>query len=147
MKAKSASRIAFPPAAAIAALLASPLVRAGHGWDGTGADNKFVLSGGITAQAGDLPTLAISQGVFNCSGDRMATQFTSAIADGSGGTLGISVDFAGAASTAHRSYANLGGQNTFTSATWPDRRVVDHCGLEFSDSPQPSRRCRVESAL
>ena len=79
-----------------------------------GNDNKFDLSGGVTGQAGVAQTLAITQGASITGGDRQNVLFTGAIADGSGGTLGVSVDFAGTSGTAQSAFVNLRGQNTFT---------------------------------
>jgi autotransporter-associated beta strand protein len=79
-----------------------------------GNDNKFALSGGVTGQAAVAQTFAITQGASGGGGDRQDILFTGAIADGSGGTLGVSVDFAGGSSSGQSAFVNLRGQNTFT---------------------------------
>ncbi|OYV04905.1 MAG: hypothetical protein CFE26_14405, partial [Verrucomicrobiales bacterium VVV1] len=80
----------------------------------SGNDNKFALSGGVTGQAGVAQTLAITQGASITGGDRENILFTGAISNGSGGTLGVSVDFAGGSSSGQSAFVNLRGQNTFT---------------------------------
>ena len=79
-----------------------------------GNDNKFVLSGGVTGQTGIVQTLAITQGASITGGDREDILFAGAIANGSGGTLGVSIDFAGGSSSGQSAFVNLRGQNTFT---------------------------------
>ncbi len=79
-----------------------------------GNDNKFPLSGGVNGQAGVAQTFAITQGASGNGGDREDILFSGAIANGSGGTLGVSVDFAGGSSSGQSAFVNLRGQNTFT---------------------------------
>ena len=79
-------------------------------------DAKYVLSGGVTGQSGVAQTLALFQGgQATGSGDRQDIVVSGAIADGaSGGTLGVTVDFAGASGVAQNAFVNLTGQNTFS---------------------------------
>jgi len=77
-------------------------------------DTKYNLSGGVTGAAGVAQTLAIIQGYTGGGGDREDILFSGVIADGSGGTLGVSIDFAGASGTGQDVYVALSGQNTFT---------------------------------
>ncbi len=81
-----------------------------------GNDRSVSLSGGITGQAGVSQTLAIATGaVATTSGDRDTFNFNGVIANGgSGGILGVSIDFAGSSTTGQNAFVNLQGQNTFT---------------------------------
>jgi autotransporter-associated beta strand protein len=81
----------------------------------TGNENVIRFTGNVTGDTSGTQTLAIySGGIAVGSGDRQANTFSGTIQDGSGGTLGVSIDFAGASSTAQFAYVNLSGQNTFS---------------------------------
>ncbi len=79
-----------------------------------GNDQKFAINNNITGQAGVSQTLSITEGANVSGGDRQNILFTGNIADGSAGTLGVSVDFAGTSGISQNSFVNLKGQNTFT---------------------------------
>jgi len=80
-----------------------------------GNENTIRFTGNVTGDTSGTQTLAIfSGGISVGSGDRQANTFAGTIQNGSGGTLGVNVDFAGASSTAQFAYVNLSGQNTFT---------------------------------
>lgn len=81
-----------------------------------GNDKNLFLSGNVTGQAGVAQTLAITEGSSVGAGDRQNIRFSGIIADGaSGGTLGLSIDFAGASTAStQNAFVNLTGQNTFT---------------------------------
>jgi autotransporter-associated beta strand protein len=81
----------------------------------TGNENTIRFTGDVTGSTSGSQTLAIySGGIAVGSGDREANTFAGTIQNGSGGTLGVNVDFAGASSTAQAAFVNLSGQNTFT---------------------------------
>jgi autotransporter-associated beta strand protein len=110
----------FSTGASGAQLVAAPITLSGGA--GTASikiglnDKAAILSGGVTGQAAVIQTLAITTGaVATGSGDRDTFYFTGAIANGgSGGTLGVSVDFAGSSGAAQNAFVNLQGLNTFT---------------------------------
>jgi len=80
-----------------------------------GNENRFNFSGNITGGTSGTQTLSLIQGGINTgAGDRQVLAVSGIIADGSGGTLGVNVDFAGASSTSQFAYVALTGQNTFT---------------------------------
>jgi fibronectin-binding autotransporter adhesin len=80
-----------------------------------GNENTIRFTGDVTGGASGSQTLAIySGGIAVGSGDRQANTFAGTIQNGSGGTLGVNVDFAGASGTAQAAFVNLSGQNTFT---------------------------------
>jgi autotransporter-associated beta strand protein len=93
-------------------------------------DVRHYLSGNVTGQSGVAQTLSISQGLqpdgATSNGDRQAIRFSGVIANGgSGGTLGVSVNFAGSSGVAMPAFVNLSGQNTFTG----DLTVTNSRGL------------------
>jgi autotransporter-associated beta strand protein len=93
-------------------------------------DVRHYLSGNVTGQSGVAQTLSISQGLTptgtTATGDRQAIRFSGVIANGgSGGTLGVSVNFAGASTGPQNAFVNLSGQNTFTG----DLTVANSKGL------------------
>jgi fibronectin-binding autotransporter adhesin len=91
-----------------------------------GNDVRLYLSGNVTGQSGVAQTLAITQGSAVTGGDRQNIRFSGVIANGgSGGTLGVSVDFAGGSAAAQNAFVNLSGQNTFTG----DLTVTNSKGL------------------
>jgi autotransporter-associated beta strand protein len=80
-----------------------------------GNENTVRFTGDVTGFTSGTQTLAIySGGIAVGSGDRQANTFSGTIQNGSGGTLGVNVDFAGASGTAQAAFVNLSGQNTFT---------------------------------
>lgn len=100
--------------------LASPITLAGGAGSATvrfgGNDQKYTLSGGVTGQSGVAQTLALFQGgQATTNGDRQDIVISGAIANGgSGGTLAVTVDFAGASGATQNAFVNFTGQNTFT---------------------------------
>jgi autotransporter-associated beta strand protein len=80
-----------------------------------GNENSVRFTGNVTGGTSGTQTLAIYPGGITASnGDRQPNVFSGTIADGSGGTLGVNIDFFGASGTAQGVFANLSGQNTFT---------------------------------
>ena len=82
-------------------------------------DVRVYLGGNVTGQSGVAQTLSISQGMSptgtTATGDRQNILFSGVIANGgSGGTLGVSVNFAGSSTGPQNAFVNLSGQNTFT---------------------------------
>jgi len=95
-----------------------------------GNDVRLYVSGNVTGQSGVAQTLSISQGLqpngATSNGDREAIRFSGVIANGgSGGTLGVSVVFAGSSGVAQNAFVNLSGQNTFTG----DLAVTNSIGI------------------
>lgn len=93
-------------------------------------DVRYYVSGNVTGQSGVAQTLSISQGLqpngATSNGDRQAIRFSGVIANGdSGGTLAVSVNFAGGSGVAQNAFVNLSGQNTFTG----DLAVTNSKGL------------------
>lgn len=83
----------------------------------TGANDwKWHFSGGVTGATSGAQTLAIAPGGFIApgQGDRQNLLFSGIIADGIGGTLGVSVDFKAGSGTGQEQNVNLSAQNTFT---------------------------------
>jgi autotransporter-associated beta strand protein len=95
-----------------------------------GNDVRLYVGGNVTGQAGVAQTLSISQGLqpngATSNGDRQNIRFSGVIANGgSGGTLGVSVNFAGSSGVGQNAFVNLSGQNTFTG----DLAVTNSRGL------------------
>ncbi len=91
-----------------------------------GNDVRVYIGGNVTGQSGVAQTLAITQGAAVSSGDRQNILFSGVIANGgSGGTLGVGVNFAGSSGVAQNAFVNLSGQNTFTG----DLAVTNTRGL------------------
>jgi autotransporter-associated beta strand protein len=81
----------------------------------TGNENTVRFTGDVTGGSSGSQTLAFYSGGINAgSGDRQANTFTGTIQNGSGGTLGVNIDFFGASGTAQGAFVNLSGHNTFT---------------------------------
>jgi autotransporter-associated beta strand protein len=80
-----------------------------------GNENSVRFTGNVTGGTSDSQTLAIfAGGIATGNGDRQPNVFSGTIANGSGGTLGVNVDFAGASGPAQNVFVSLSGQNTFT---------------------------------
>jgi autotransporter-associated beta strand protein len=80
-----------------------------------GNENSVRFTGDVTGGTSGTQTLAIfAGGIAVGNGDRQPNVFTGTIANGSGGTLGVDVDFAGASGVPQNVFTSLSGQNTFT---------------------------------
>lgn len=93
-------------------------------------DTKWVFSGNITGGTSGSQTLWIIPGgaVAPGQGDRQDILFTGVIANGSGGTLGVNVDFRSGSAIAQEQNVNLNAANTFSGNI-----VVNNTrGLTFS---------------
>lgn len=81
----------------------------------TGNENTVRFTGNVMGGSTGNQTLAFyAGGLAVGSGDRQANTFAGIIQDGTGGTLGVNIDFFGASATTQAISVNLSGQNTFT---------------------------------
>ena len=77
-------------------------------------DKKYVFNGGVTGGISGSQSFSIIPGFGGTGGDRDDLVFSGVMANGSGGTLGVNVDFQAGSSTGQDVYVALSGQNTFT---------------------------------
>jgi len=78
------------------------------------AGGRYVFSGGVTGGTSGAQTLSLIQGAGGGNAERTTITVSGVIANGSGGTLGVSADFQSASTADQGAFICLSGLNTFT---------------------------------